>query len=233
MGITCDDADRYERTEGKPMNDEFGLSRRKLIGAVGTIGSAAALGGASTMAFFSDEEGFANNQLVAGELDLHVGWEEHYSDWSPDEGDGLGGDVTTRNHRIIVFATEPERKHKPEDGDADSTDPTDSNSPTRPGLRSGTTTATIFRKVERPDQRISVVESVNTAQHVETFQFLIREPHSEATRRESDKHANAGYSVSPPSFAARVTRPWTVSSTLDRQFTAVEAGSSASQDGCR
>jgi hypothetical protein len=41
------------------------------------------------MAFFSDPEEFANNQLVAGELDLLVDWEEHYSDWSPDESDGL------------------------------------------------------------------------------------------------------------------------------------------------
>jgi uncharacterized protein YegL len=38
------------------------------------------------MAFFSDEEEFANNQLTAGELDLKVDWEEHYSDWSEDEG---------------------------------------------------------------------------------------------------------------------------------------------------
>ena len=58
-----------------------------MLGAMGTIGGAAALGGASTMAFFSDEEEFANNQLTAGELDLKASWEEHYSDWSPDEND--------------------------------------------------------------------------------------------------------------------------------------------------
>jgi hypothetical protein len=37
------------------------------------------------MAFFSDEEEFANNQLVAGELDLKIDWEEHYSDWKGEE----------------------------------------------------------------------------------------------------------------------------------------------------
>jgi hypothetical protein len=37
------------------------------------------------MAFFSDPEEFANNQLVAGELDLKVSWEEHYSDWLGEE----------------------------------------------------------------------------------------------------------------------------------------------------
>ncbi|WP_380677689.1 vWA domain-containing protein [Salinigranum sp. GCM10025319] len=69
------------------MTDRFDLSRRKMLGAMGTIGGAAALGGAGTMAFFSDEENFANNQLVAGELDLKVDWEEHYSDWMGSEAD--------------------------------------------------------------------------------------------------------------------------------------------------
>ncbi|WP_152042414.1 SipW-dependent-type signal peptide-containing protein [Salinigranum salinum] len=70
-------------------DDTLGVSRRKLLGAMGTIGGAAALGGASTMAFFSDEEEFSNNELVAGELDLKVDWQEYYSDWSPDESAGL------------------------------------------------------------------------------------------------------------------------------------------------
>jgi hypothetical protein len=41
------------------------------------------------MAFFSDEEEFANNQLTAGELDMKVGYSAHYSDWSDDEGQGV------------------------------------------------------------------------------------------------------------------------------------------------
>jgi predicted ribosomally synthesized peptide with SipW-like signal peptide len=51
-----------------------GLSRRQLLVGAGTVGGAAALGGAGSMAFFSDEETFANNELVAGELDLAVAW---------------------------------------------------------------------------------------------------------------------------------------------------------------
>jgi predicted ribosomally synthesized peptide with SipW-like signal peptide len=74
-------------------DDTSTLSRRKVLGAVGTIGGAAALGGTSTLAFFSDEEEFANNQLTAGSLDLKVDWEEHYSDWSDDEADGLTNEV--------------------------------------------------------------------------------------------------------------------------------------------
>jgi predicted ribosomally synthesized peptide with SipW-like signal peptide len=70
-------------------DDAFEVSRRKLIGAMMTVGGAGAIGGASTTAFFSDEEEFANNQVVAGDLDLKIDWEEHYSDWSDDEGSGL------------------------------------------------------------------------------------------------------------------------------------------------
>jgi predicted ribosomally synthesized peptide with SipW-like signal peptide len=68
---------------------QFDLSRRKLLGSVATIGAAGAIGGAGTMAFFSDEEEFANNQLTAGELDMKVGYSAHYSDWSDDEGQGV------------------------------------------------------------------------------------------------------------------------------------------------
>ncbi len=70
--------------------DTSGLSRRKLLGSVATIGGAAALGGAGSVAFFSDREEFANNRLVAGSLDLKVDWAEYYSDWSEDEADAAG-----------------------------------------------------------------------------------------------------------------------------------------------
>ena len=71
------------------MNDEFELSRRKALAALGTIGVAGAGAGLGTSAYFSDQETFENNQLTAGTLDMKVDWEEHYSDWSEDEGDGL------------------------------------------------------------------------------------------------------------------------------------------------
>ena len=87
------------------MTDTFDLSRRKLLGAMGTIGGAAAVGGAGTMAFFSDTEEFANNQLVAGELDLKVDWEEHYSDWSSDEGSGLDVQMSDPGSGYTGFPT--------------------------------------------------------------------------------------------------------------------------------
>ena len=74
---------------------------------MGTIGGAATLGGASTMAFFSDTEAFANNRLVAGELDLLVDWEEHYSDWSDDEN--VGG------VRMIDYTEPPDQRDPLED----------------------------------------------------------------------------------------------------------------------
>ena len=63
------------------------LSRRQLLAGLGGIGLASAGAGLGTSAYFSDSESFDGNQLVAGELDLMVDWEEHYSDWSVDEND--------------------------------------------------------------------------------------------------------------------------------------------------
>jgi len=65
------------------------LSRRKVLAGLGTIGVASAGVGLGTSAYFSDVETFTNNRLVAGSLDLTLDWEEHYSDWSDDEAEGL------------------------------------------------------------------------------------------------------------------------------------------------
>jgi predicted ribosomally synthesized peptide with SipW-like signal peptide len=72
---------------------QFRISRRKVLAGLGTIGVASAGAGLGTTAYFSDEETFENNQLTAGALDLVVDWEEHYSDWSPDEAEGLANPV--------------------------------------------------------------------------------------------------------------------------------------------
>jgi len=69
------------------MQDDFNISRRKTLAALGTIGAASAGAGLGTSAYFSDQETFENNSLVAGELDLKVSWDEHYSDWMGDETD--------------------------------------------------------------------------------------------------------------------------------------------------
>ncbi|MEF8973824.1 MAG: VWA domain-containing protein [Haloarcula sp.] len=79
------------------MSDDYDISRRKLLSATGTIGAAAALGGAGSMAFFSDEESYANNRLVAGELDMKVGYSAHYSDWKPSGGTPEGEGVEVRH----------------------------------------------------------------------------------------------------------------------------------------
>ncbi|WP_257299628.1 vWA domain-containing protein [Haloarchaeobius sp. FL176] len=65
------------------------LSRRKILAGIGAAGVASVGAGLGTSAYFSDNESFDGNTLTAGELDMHVGWEEHYSDWSDDEGDGI------------------------------------------------------------------------------------------------------------------------------------------------
>ncbi|WP_336001249.1 vWA domain-containing protein [Halorientalis halophila] len=62
-------------TDDKQLYD---LSRRKVLAGLGGIGLASAGAGLGTSAFFSDTEAFENNQLVAGELDLLVDWQQHY-----------------------------------------------------------------------------------------------------------------------------------------------------------
>jgi len=71
------------------MDERFDISRRKALAALGTIGVASAGAGLGTSAYFSDQETFENNQLVAGTLDVGVGYTAHYSDWSDDEGEGV------------------------------------------------------------------------------------------------------------------------------------------------
>ncbi|WP_158599364.1 TasA family protein [Halobellus sp. Atlit-38R] len=78
--------------------DEFKLSRRKALGALGTIGIASAGVGMGTTAFFSDSES-TSGSFTAGKLDLKIGWEvSHYGNNVDPElveptdtnGDGLG-----------------------------------------------------------------------------------------------------------------------------------------------
>ena len=71
------------------MSNDFELSRRKALAALGSIGVASAGAGLGTSAYFSDQETFENNRLVAGELDLLMDWEEHYSDWMGSENSDI------------------------------------------------------------------------------------------------------------------------------------------------
>jgi predicted ribosomally synthesized peptide with SipW-like signal peptide len=74
---------------------DFELSRRQALAALGTVGVASAGAGLGTSAYFSDQETFENNQLVAGTLDLKVGWQEHYSNWMDDDYSPYPGAETT------------------------------------------------------------------------------------------------------------------------------------------
>jgi predicted ribosomally synthesized peptide with SipW-like signal peptide len=102
-GSWSDDEPPTEAAEGAATPpDEDGLSldvptelpRRQMLGTVAAVGGAAALGGIGTSAFYRDTESFSNNQIVTGELDLKIDWQEHYSDWSPDETNGLTVSMT-------------------------------------------------------------------------------------------------------------------------------------------
>ena len=82
-------------------DDRLTLSRRKLLAAAGAVGAASTGLGLTTSAYFSDRETFQNDRLVAGQLDMRVGFEERYSNWSPDEAAGLAGNVSRPTNRTL------------------------------------------------------------------------------------------------------------------------------------
>jgi predicted ribosomally synthesized peptide with SipW-like signal peptide len=61
-------------------DSKINVSRRTVLAGLGTIGIASAGAGLGTSAYFSDEETFESNRIVAGALDLKVDWTEHYYD---------------------------------------------------------------------------------------------------------------------------------------------------------
>ena len=90
------------------MTDDFELTRRKALAALGSIGVASAGAGLGTSAYFSDQETFENNQLTAGTLDMKVSWAEHYSDWSEDEADFASmedGELVVQDREGFMDAT--------------------------------------------------------------------------------------------------------------------------------
>ena len=105
------------------MNEKLRLSRRKVLAGIGVVGLASAGAGAGTSAFFSDEEEFVDNSLVAGELDLLVDWQQTY-----DFGDGLTFVSAHPDHdndgeqSIIDPETQTVQNYSdfPDDDDADS-----------------------------------------------------------------------------------------------------------------
>ena len=113
------------------MPDEFELSRRKALAALGTVGIASAGAGLGTSAFFSDQETFENTLLTAGTLDANVSWEEHYSDRSEDEAEHArmaDGELVIDDHERFTNATLQEQfpdkpiKKELDQGTADSCD---------------------------------------------------------------------------------------------------------------
>ncbi|WP_276259689.1 vWA domain-containing protein [Haloglomus litoreum] len=62
-------------------NQLINLTRRQMLIGVGAVGLASAGAGLGTSALFRDTESFTGNSIVAGELDLLVDWQQHYSYW--------------------------------------------------------------------------------------------------------------------------------------------------------
>ncbi|GAB6860859.1 SipW-dependent-type signal peptide-containing protein [Haloplanus litoreus] len=82
-------------------NPKFELSRRQLLGGIGTISVASAGAGLGTSAYFSDQETFENNRITAYEIDLMVDWEQTYngdpvSAYPDTDGDGRQDAIEAR-----------------------------------------------------------------------------------------------------------------------------------------
>jgi predicted ribosomally synthesized peptide with SipW-like signal peptide len=54
------------------MSKKLELTRRRVLGGLGTIGVASAVAGLGTSAYLSDEESFEDNTITAGTLDMQV-----------------------------------------------------------------------------------------------------------------------------------------------------------------
>ena len=113
------------------MNEKLRLSRRKVLAGIGVVGLASAGAGAGTSAFFSDEEEFVDNSLVAGELDLLVDWQQTY-----DFGDGqtfvsAHPDYDTDGEQLTI---DPETQTVQNYSDFPDDDDADSNGANIPGL---------------------------------------------------------------------------------------------------
>jgi predicted ribosomally synthesized peptide with SipW-like signal peptide len=85
-------------------DDGIELTRRKILGSLGAVGATGAVAGFGTSALFSDEESFEDNTITAGQLDLKVDWEEHYS---YPQLYGLGDPTTTPSGDLDVTRSEP------------------------------------------------------------------------------------------------------------------------------
>jgi hypothetical protein len=84
--------------EGATMSDDdtkFALTRRKILAGLGGVGLASAGAGLGTSAFLKDTEGFENNAITAGELDLKVDWQQTYY--------GPGPDGTVSEHPVNAY----------------------------------------------------------------------------------------------------------------------------------
>ena len=88
------------------MTDRFvELTRRKILGSVGTVGAAGAAAGLGTSALFSDQESFTNNSITAGTLDMAVTGEivAANQDYIDDVTDITGNPITVNGDVQMGF----------------------------------------------------------------------------------------------------------------------------------
>jgi predicted ribosomally synthesized peptide with SipW-like signal peptide len=98
------------------MSKKVELTRRRVLGGLGTIGVAGAAAGLGTSAYFNDEESFTDNSITAGTLDMEVTatveaassyWESAVDMSATADGEAVSGvtvnDVKPGDWGIICF----------------------------------------------------------------------------------------------------------------------------------
>ena len=102
MAVVCSDRPGRVEPDTQPMPDDntYGLSRRKALLGLSTIGVAGVGAGIGTSALFSDTEEFSNNTITAGTLDMAVEAEvvaanEYWSD------QGILGNPVTADGDVV------------------------------------------------------------------------------------------------------------------------------------
>jgi predicted ribosomally synthesized peptide with SipW-like signal peptide len=91
-------------------DDNITLSRRNVLAGLGAVGAAGLGAGLGTNALFTDQETFSGNTVAAGNLDLKIDWEEHYSH---PQLYGFGDPTANLDHAVTRSQPDDPAKYQP------------------------------------------------------------------------------------------------------------------------
>lgn len=116
-------------------DDNSKLTRRRVLGGLATVGAAGAIGGAGTMAYFSDTEESTGNSVSAGTMDLNINGDDS-AVTTLDVADKAPGDSGSESHSIsnsgtvdgvvdVLFSSASNNEGDTSDAEGDTSSPGD------------------------------------------------------------------------------------------------------------